>query len=115
MTTVVDIQGENRRRIGAISFDQSADRLTAQRTAAGFELAFPITVSLELRATSDARPQHSRGTLLKWRDVRFRGLPSHPRRPSRDRKAGNLAGGGKFVAQIRRPRNRRYFLTNSMA
>jgi len=41
--------------------------------------------------------------------------PAIPRRPSRDRKAGNLAGGGKFVAQIRRPRNRRYFLTNSIA
>lgn len=56
MTNVVDVQDESRRRIGAITFDQSPDRLIAQRTAAGFELAFPITVSLELRATSDPQP-----------------------------------------------------------
>lgn len=56
MTSVVDVQDESRRRIGAITFDQSPDRLIAQRTAAGFELAFPITVSLELRATSDPQP-----------------------------------------------------------
>lgn len=56
MTNVVDVLDEGRARIGTITFNPSPERLMAQRTAAGGELEFPMTVALELRATSDPQP-----------------------------------------------------------
>lgn len=56
MTNVVDVRDERRARIGTITFNPSPDQLMAQRTAAGFELEFPITVALELKTTSDPQP-----------------------------------------------------------
>ncbi len=56
MTNVVEVRDESRTRIGAISFDPSPARLSVQRTAAGFELTFPVSIALEFKATSEPQP-----------------------------------------------------------
>ena len=56
MTNVVEVRDESRTQIGAITFDPSPEQLSARRTAGGFELTFPITVTLGFEAMSDPQP-----------------------------------------------------------
>lgn len=56
MTNIIEVRNESRATIGNITFNGSPDRLTARRTAAGFEVEIPLTVALQLNSTSDSQP-----------------------------------------------------------
>jgi len=66
MTNVVDVRDDTRTRIGTITFDPSPAHLPARRTASGFELTLPITVS-RVRGSLETGPCHlSRMGRMAW-------------------------------------------------
>jgi hypothetical protein len=59
MRNSVEVKDANGVSVGKITFDEAPRQLSAQRTAAGFELQLPMTVQLKLNSTLDPCPMLS--------------------------------------------------------